>query len=129
MRTFTFAGSSVRNGKLKVRYANDIMRIKTLEKTGHSVINLVPMPEAMTKLEIVNYMVDIGFAGDDTELQAVIEAERARLSGKPAKANKQTIQTAEANTAEAGPNEDDDFEEEDFEEELSADELYEELTA
>lgn len=129
MRTFTFAGSSVRNGKLKVRYANDIMRIKTLEKTGHSAINLVPMPEAMTKLEIVSYMLDIGFAGHDTELQAVVEAEHARLSGKLPKANQQETQTAEADTAEDGPDEDefeDDFEEE---EELSADELYEELTS
>jgi hypothetical protein len=82
MRTFTFAGSSVLNGKLKVRYANDILRVKTLEKTGHTAIDLQPMPEAMTKLEIVTYMLDTDFAGEDTELQAVIAAEQARLRAK-----------------------------------------------
>jgi hypothetical protein len=82
MRTFTFAGSSVLNGKLKVRYANDILRVKTLEKAGHAAIDLQPMPEAMTKLEIVTYMLDTVFAGDDNELHDVITAEKARLEGK-----------------------------------------------
>lgn len=82
MRTFAFAGSSVLNGKLKVRYANDILRVKTLEKAGHTAIDLQPMPEAMSKLEIVTYMLDTDFAGADTELQAVITAEKARLEGK-----------------------------------------------
>jgi hypothetical protein len=82
MRTFTFAGSSVLNGKLKIRYANDILRVKTLEKAGHAAIDLQPMPEAMTKLEIVTYMLDTDFAGDDNELYDVITAEKARLEGK-----------------------------------------------
>jgi len=82
MRTFTFAGSSILQGKLKVRYANDILRVKTLEKAGHTAIDLQPMPEAMTKLEIVTYMLDTDFAGDDTELHDVITAEKARLEGK-----------------------------------------------
>jgi hypothetical protein len=82
MRTFTFAGSSILQGKLKVRYANDMLRVKTLEKAGHTAIDLQPMPAAMTKLEIVSYMLDTSFAGRDIELQAVITAEKARLEGK-----------------------------------------------
>lgn len=115
MRTFTFAGSSVRNGKLKVRYANDIMRIKTLEKTGHSAINLMPLPEAMTKLQIVNYFLEIDYAGDDAELQAVIENEQLRLSG--VKQSKAAPVTATAESDEDPGDEDPIGEEEEFFEE------------
>ena len=40
-------------GDYKVRFANDIMRIKVLAKGGHEDIRLVELDEAMTKMEAV----------------------------------------------------------------------------
>jgi hypothetical protein len=37
-KTFKFVGSSVINGKTKLRFANDIMRIKVLDKNGHALL-------------------------------------------------------------------------------------------
>jgi len=53
---FTVAGTSKHKGEFKVRFANDTMRIKVLAKHGHSDIELVELPKAMTKLEAVNYI-------------------------------------------------------------------------
>jgi hypothetical protein len=39
------------NGEYKVRFANDIMRIKVLAKSGHEDIRLAELDTAMTKLE------------------------------------------------------------------------------
>jgi hypothetical protein len=47
-KTFTIAGVSLCKGSYKVRHANDLSRIKTLEKTGHTEIVLVQLPSAMT---------------------------------------------------------------------------------
>ena len=51
-KTFTFVGSSVLNGKFKIRYTNDNTRVKILLKGGHTDINFVELPRAMTKAEI-----------------------------------------------------------------------------
>ena len=50
-QTFTVAGTSKHNGGFKVRFANDMMRIKNLTKSGHTDIVLVELPKAMTKLD------------------------------------------------------------------------------
>jgi hypothetical protein len=55
-QTFTVAGTSKQNGEYKVRFANDTMRIKVLAKHGHSEIELVELPKAMTKIDAVNYI-------------------------------------------------------------------------
>jgi len=52
-KTFTVAGVSKLNGDYKVRFANDIMRIKNLAKSGHEDIRLADLESAMTKLEAV----------------------------------------------------------------------------
>jgi hypothetical protein len=40
-------------GDYKVRFANDIMRIKVLTKGGHSDVRLMELDEPMTKMEAV----------------------------------------------------------------------------
>lgn len=55
-KLFTVAGTSALNGVTKVRFANDQMRVKVLAKSGHSDINLVELPEAMTKLDAVKFI-------------------------------------------------------------------------
>jgi hypothetical protein len=53
---FKVAGVSTRNGQAKVRFANDMTRIKVLVKTGHTDINLIELPEAMNKPAVVSYL-------------------------------------------------------------------------
>ena len=50
-KTFTVAGISNLNGEYKVRFANDLMRIKVLAKSGHTDIRLDELDGSFTKLE------------------------------------------------------------------------------
>lgn len=57
MSTFKVAGVSTLNGKTKVRFANDLVsRVKMLNKSGHTDIQLEELPNAMTKPEVVTYL-------------------------------------------------------------------------
>jgi len=50
MSNFTVAGVSTQHGITKVRFANDIVsRTKILAKGGHSPLELIELPKAMTK--------------------------------------------------------------------------------
>lgn len=54
---FTVAGLSRQNGTLKLRFANDfVTRIKVLTRNGHKDIDLVELPQAMTKDAAVAYL-------------------------------------------------------------------------
>ena len=54
---FKVAGISTLNGKTKVRFANDLVsRVKMLVKDGHQDIELVELPQAMSKSDVVNYL-------------------------------------------------------------------------
>jgi hypothetical protein len=50
-KLFKVAGISKLNGEYKVRFANDIMRIKVLAKSGHEDIRLAELDNAVTKYE------------------------------------------------------------------------------
>jgi hypothetical protein len=46
-KTFTVIGTSVLNGVLKIRFANDLAtRIKVLQRNKHTAINLMECPAA-----------------------------------------------------------------------------------
>jgi hypothetical protein len=49
-KLFTVAGISKLNGEYKVRFANDVMRIKVLAKSGHEDIRLADLEGAFTKM-------------------------------------------------------------------------------
>jgi len=55
-KTFTVVGVSTQKGDTKVRFANDTMRIKILQKNDHTDICLIELPEAMDKLTAVKFM-------------------------------------------------------------------------
>ena len=55
-QTYTVVGTSKKDGVTKVRFANDTMRIKVLQKHGHTDIVLVPLETPMTKLEAVQFI-------------------------------------------------------------------------
>jgi hypothetical protein len=60
MSKFTVAGVSGQNGVIKVRFANDIVsRTKLLSKGGHSPLELVELPKAMTKAEACQFLLKL----------------------------------------------------------------------
>lgn len=71
-KTFAVAGVSTLNGKTKIRFANDVMRIKILAKNGHTDIELIDLPHAMTKSEIVQHMKSMGFGSGNAAIEAAI---------------------------------------------------------
>jgi formylmethanofuran dehydrogenase subunit B len=71
-KMFSVAGVSTLSGKTKIRFANDTMRIKILAKNGHSDVELVTLPREMTKAEIAQHLVEIGFGSDKPAVQAAI---------------------------------------------------------
>ena len=87
MSTYTFAGTSRLNGTIKVRFANDVARVKVLAKNGHTDIDLIELKHPMTKEEIVAYLREIDFARGNTEIQAAIDAadEKRNPKEKPPK--------------------------------------------
>jgi hypothetical protein len=50
-KLFTVAGISKLNGEYKIRFANDIMRIKVLAKSGHEDIRLADLEASLTKMD------------------------------------------------------------------------------
>lgn len=54
---FTVTGISTFQGKTKVRFANDLVsRVKILNKEGHQDIELIELPNALSKLDCVKYL-------------------------------------------------------------------------
>jgi len=75
---FTVAGTSKVHGKVKVRFANDMTRVKVLLKGGHEDIDLIELPHAMSKEDIVAYLIKIDFANGNAEKAEAINAEAAK---------------------------------------------------
>ncbi len=75
MDSFKFAGVSRHNNKTKVRLANDQMRIKVLVKGGHEDVNLLELPNEMTKPEVVTYLKTTSLMENTVFRQAIEEAD------------------------------------------------------
>ena len=54
-KTFAVGGVSKTKGQYKVRFANDMTRVKILAKTDTD-INLIDLPKPMTKPELVTFL-------------------------------------------------------------------------
>ena len=72
-KTYTYSGSSTLNVKPKIRFANDIMRIKVLDKNGHTDVNIKELPEAMLKGDAVKHLSSIGFASEVASTKPALE--------------------------------------------------------
>lgn len=81
---FTVAGTSNRQGEVKVRFANDLVsRIKALHRAGHTDVNLIELPKPMTKLEALQYLQTQGITeGDAGYAVANKVAEKTKLAKK-----------------------------------------------
>jgi hypothetical protein len=71
-KKFAVAGVSTHEGKTKVRFANDTMRVKILAKNGHQDVQLVDLPHEMTKAEIAQHMIATGFGRGNAAIEAAV---------------------------------------------------------
>ena len=72
-KTFNVFGVSKQNGEYKVRFANDIMRIKVLAKHGHEDIRLCELDEAVTKYAGIQKIRDMDEFQDAAAQAAIAE--------------------------------------------------------
>jgi len=83
-KLFTVAGTATNpNGTTKARFANDLVaRIKILNKSGCTDINLIELPKPMTKLQALQYLSEQGVTGDAGYAVANKLAEKTKLAKK-----------------------------------------------
>lgn len=82
-KLFSVAGTARNSdGTVKARFANDLVaRIKILNKAGCTDINLVELPRAMTKLEALQHLTELGITeGDAGYAVANKLAEKAKIA-------------------------------------------------
>jgi hypothetical protein len=114
-KTFSVAGVSKLNGDYKIRFANDVMRVKNLAKSGHEDIRLVELADAMLKTDAAKFIATLDEFQDadaqtaiaeylekhDKQPKVKVEVKKAvkkAVATKPAKATKATKATAPAKT-------------------------------
>ena len=101
-KTFSVFGVSKLNGEYKVRFANDIMRIKVLAKHGHEDIRLAELDTPVTKYEGIQKIQSMDEFQDAAAQSAIAEylEDKAPKAAKattgpavkaPAKAKKATV--------------------------------------
>ncbi len=115
-KTFTVAGVSKLNGDYKIRFANDVMRVKNLAKSGHEDIRLVELAEAMLKTDAAKFIATLPEFSDADAQTAIAEyltkhdkapkvevkkAVKKAVQTKPAKAPAKTKVTAPADAEDA----------------------------
>ena len=71
-KKFAVAGVSTLDGKTKIRFANDVMRIKILAKNGHTDVNLIDLPREMTKAEIAQHLIETEFGKGNPAIEAAV---------------------------------------------------------
>jgi hypothetical protein len=85
--SYTFAGTSVLKGVLKIRFANSEARAKQLAKLGDTDVNIVPLPSAMDKAGAVAYLLGLAGFADTDAVREALQAEVA-VKARPVKATK-----------------------------------------
>jgi len=70
------AGVATKQGKMKVRFARDIMRVKGLVKDGQENVQLVELPQPMSKGNAVKHLLTLAeFTSNSTVLEALENAD------------------------------------------------------
>jgi hypothetical protein len=110
---FTVAGiSKLPNGEYKMRFANDVMRVKVLIKGGHEDVRLVELDEPMTKMAAVECLSQLEEFADVVaqatiadyidsnrpRVRAVKKAPRVKIESTPT-ATKRVVITSEVEDA------------------------------
>lgn len=77
MQTFTVVGITEHNGNVKVRFTDDMVRrVKQFSKGGATRIDFVELPNAMTKIEALKYMLtckEFSSEDDQATIQDTLE--------------------------------------------------------
>ena len=94
---YTFAGTSVLKGELKVRFANSDARAKQLAKLGDTNVNIVPLPSAMDKAGAVAYLLTL------PAFDSVQDALRAEVAVKAKPARTVKVRVSKAKPAKTAP--------------------------
>jgi hypothetical protein len=89
---FKVAGVSTLKGEVKVRFANDMTRVKVLAKNDHTDIELMELPEAMDKPAAVAHLKTTALY-QNPKFQAAIDAADAKYNGAT------TVKVTKAKTA------------------------------
>lgn len=92
---FKVTGVSTLNGVTKVRYANDMTRVKILAKHGHTNIELFELPNAMTKGDICAYLKTHELFANPTYAAAITAADE-KYNGKAVKVSKPSLDSLKA---------------------------------
>jgi hypothetical protein len=107
-KSFKIAGVSKLKGAYKVRFANDMTRVKVLAKTGHTEIELIELPKAMTKPELVTHLKTTELYARAEFKQAIDQADEkyngsatVKVAGVTVKAKAKAKTTATAEATEA----------------------------
>ena len=81
-KLFTVAGTATNpDGTTKVRFANDLVaRVKILTKAGCTNIELVELPEPMTKLAALEYLQEQRKSGDEGYVIANKLSEKSKMA-------------------------------------------------
>jgi hypothetical protein len=98
MSKFKVAGVSKQSGEFKARFANDMLRVKVLEKNGHKDIDLMELPSEMTKEAALAYLLSINFDNGNTAVRAALEAGLESRSGTATAVAKPTAKKAKKST-------------------------------
>jgi len=112
-KMFKVFGTSKLDGETKVRFANDTMRTKVLQKHGHEDIILVELSESLTKYEGIKAIQGMDQFANAASQMAITEyledkapkASKPAAKGvmKPAKAAKATPKAAKVTEDEDAP--------------------------
>jgi hypothetical protein len=87
MKTFTVAGTSIENGPLKFRAANDLAaRIKMLERCENTSIQLITLPEPMSKPDAAAHLITLAEFIDAADLLASVGVKAVPTAPKAKKA-------------------------------------------
>ena len=88
---FKVAGVSKVKGEVKVRFANDMTRVKVLDKNGHTDINLMELPKAMEKPAVVKFLLTTELMQNAEYKMAIEDADEKYNGTKVVKAAKTTV--------------------------------------
>jgi hypothetical protein len=96
---YTFAGTSVLKGDVKVRFANSDARAKQLAKLGDTAINIVELPSAMDKASAVAHLLSLpAFADVQDALRAEVTPKAKAKPARTLKVRVSKIKTVKAKT-------------------------------
>ena len=94
---YTFAGTSVLKGELKVRFANSDARARQLAKLGDTNVNIVPLPSEMDKAGAVAYLLTL------PAFDSVQDALRAEVSVKSKPARTVKVRVSKVKPSKTAP--------------------------